>query len=753
MILIPMKNYQYIKLYIMKIIRFLSLLILPALCNLSYAQDYPFMDHRLPVEQRVSDLVSRLTLEEKVMQMLNDAPAIERLGIPSYNWWNECLHGIGRTEYKVTVFPQAIGMAASWNPELLHQVADAIAEEGRAIYNDASSKGNRAIYHGLTYWTPNINIFRDPRWGRGQETYGEDPFLTGAMGKSFVKGLQGDHPSYLKAAACAKHYAVHSGPENTRHTFNTFVTDYDLWDTYLPAFRDLVVDAGVAGVMCAYNAYDGEPCCASNLLMQQILRDHWGFKGYVTSDCGAIDDFYRHHKTHQNEAYAAADAVFHGTDLDCGRDAYKGLVEAVQKGIIDEKQIDVSLKRLFTIRYQLGLFDPAENVPYSKIPLSVLESPRHKELSSTITRQSVVLLKNDNNFLPLNKNLKKVAVIGPNADNEVSVLGNYNGFPTEITTPFKSIRNKLKNAEVVYEKGVDYVVPSENSDAEIASLVQRMKNMDVVIFVGGISPEIEGEEMPVKLEGFNGGDRTSIKLPAIQTKLMQALHAQNIPIVFVMLSGSAIAIEWESENIPAILNAWYPGQDGGNAIADILFGDYNPSGRLPVTFYKKDSDLPAFNSYNMKERTYRYFNGEVLYPFGYGLSYTTFAYSPVKIAKNADSRSSVQVEVDVKNTGKHDGEEVVQLYISHPNYAENKPLYALKAFKRVPIKAGKTERVILTLTPKDLGMIAADGLLNVIPGKRKLYIGGTSPSDTRAQKLPLTEVEFEITGNQYTIAQ
>ena len=737
----------------MKGFKFISFLLLIGSGHFINAQNYPFNDIKLTVEQRVSDLVSRLTLEEKVMQMLNNAPAIERLNIPAYNWWNECLHGIGRTEYKVTVFPQAIGMAAAWNTELLEKVAVAISDEGRAIYNDASSKGNYSIYHGLTYWTPNINIFRDPRWGRGQETYGEDPFLTGAMGKAFVKGLQGDDPKYLKAAACAKHYAVHSGPENTRHTFNTFVTTYDLWDTYLPAFRDLVVDADVAGVMCAYNAYDGEPCCGSGLLMQQILRDNWKFTGYVTSDCGAIDDFYRHHKTHPDEAYAAADAVFHGTDVDCGREAYKGLIEAVKKGLITEQQIDVSLKRLFTIRFRLGMFDPVKDVKYSNISLSSLESPAHKKLAAQITRESIVLLKNDNNFLPLSKNLKKVAVIGPNADNEVSVLGNYSGFPSEIITPYKAIKNKLKNAEVIYEKGVDFVIPAKNGEQETSGLAKKLKGFDLVIFVGGISPEIEGEEMPVKMEGFTGGDRTSIKLPKVQTDLMKALKAESIPTVFVMMTGSAIATEWESENIPAILNSWYGGQDAGGAIADVLFGDYNPSGKLPVTFYAKDSDLPSFNSYEMKNRTYRYFGGETLYPFGYGLSYTSFAYEPVKIKSQIGTNEPIDIEVKVKNTGKADGGEVVQLYISHPDYNGHKPLYSLKAFERVHLKAGESRTITFRLNPKDMGIIDAEGILRVTSGNRKLFIGGTSPSKTKAQKLPIIETEFRITGADNIIRQ
>lgn len=714
-------------------------------------QDYSFRNTQLPIEKRVADVVSHLTLEEKVYQMLNDAPAIERLGIPSYNWWNECLHGIGRTEYKVTVFPQAIGMAATWDPLLLQQVASAISDEGRAIYNDASSKGNYTIYHGLTYWTPNINIFRDPRWGRGQETYGEDPYLTGIMGKSFVKGLQGDDNKYLKAAACAKHYAVHSGPENNRHTFNTFVSPYDLWDTYLPAFRDLIVDAKVAGVMCAYNAFGGQPCCGNDLLMQQVLRNTWGFDGYVTSDCGAIDDFYRHHKTHPDAKFAAADAVFHGTDLDCGKDAYKGLIEAVKTGLISEDQIDISLKRLFTIRFRLGLFDPVADVKYSQIPLSVLESPKHKEIALDITRKSIVLLKNENNFLPLDKKIKKVAVIGPNANNEESVLGNYNGFPSEISTPFKAIKKKLKNAEVIYEKAIDFVIPSANSKKEISDLVNRLKNMDVVIFVGGISPQLEGEEMPVAIPGFIGGDRTSIKLPQIQTDLMKALHEANIPTAFVMMTGSAIAVEWEAENIPAIVNAWYGGQDAGTAIADVLFGDYNPSGKLPVTFYAKDSDLPPFGSYEMKNRTYRYFDGQVLYPFGYGLSYSSFEYSPIQMSSVIKTGENAEVSVNVKNTGKRNGEEVVQLYMSYPDANGEKPLYALKGFMRIALKAGESKNVVFKLTPREMGLTDADGILKVEAGARKLYIGASSPTKASAEQLPLVEKEFELIGNQYVI--
>ncbi len=717
------------------IITFLAIcLIVPG--NTFGQENYPFRNPNLPIDERVADLVSRLTLEEKVDQMLNNTPAIDRLGIPSYNWWNECLHGIGRTEYKVTVFPQAIGMAATWDVETFKQVADAIAQEGRAIYNDASSKGNRAIYHGLTYWTPNINIFRDPRWGRGQETYGEDPHLTGAMGKAFVEGLQGDHPKYLKASACAKHYAVHSGPENTRHSFNTRVTEYDLWDTYLPAFRNLIVDANVSGVMCAYNAYAGEPCCGNSMLMQDILRNKWKFTGYVTSDCGAIDDFFNHHKTHQNAALAAADAVFNGTDIDCGKNAYKALVEATKGGLITEEQINISLSRLFKIRFRLGMFDPAEMVPFSTIPVSVLESDAHKALSLKMARESMVLLKNENNMLPLKKNLKKIAVIGPNADNSTAVLGNYNGFPTEIVTPLTGIKRKVnKKTDVIYEKAVDYV--SEPDNDALAALAAKLKGVDVVIMVGGISPELEGEEMPVNIEGFTRGDRTKIALPRVQTALLKALHNENIPVVFVTMSGSAIGMEWEAANIPAILNAWYGGQDAGTAIADILFGDYNPSGRLPVTFYKTEKDLPAFNNFDMEGRTYRYFGGEASYPFGYGLSYSDFEYSSLQVPESVSKDRNLTVTVDVTNKSKKDGDEVVQLYVTHNTSDFRTALYTLKGFKRIHLKAGETQKVTFEVTPEQLSVVNFEGKTVYQPGKATIYVGGSSPAKSTATKLPV----------------
>jgi len=725
------------------------------LCSISIlinAQEtYLFRNSQLPIEQRVEDLVSRLTLEEKVKQMLNSTPAIERLGIPAYDWWNECLHGIGRTKYKVTVFPQAIGMAAAWNVPLIKEVASSIADEGRAIYNDAQSKGDYSQYHALTYWTPNINIFRDPRWGRGQETYGEDPFLTSKIGEAFVLGLEGDNPRYLKASACAKHYAVHSGPEKNRHSFNSDVSTYDLWDTYLPAFRTLVVDAKVSGVMCAYNAFQGQPCCGNDLLMQSILRDKWNFKGYVTSDCGAIDDIFNHHKTHPDAATAAADAVFHGTDLDCGRSAYLALVKAVEDGIITEKQIDVSVKRLFEIRFRLGLFDPVEKVDYARIPVSVLECKKHQELAKQLARESMVLLKNDK-LLPLQKNkLKKVVVMGPNADRSETLLGNYNGNPSRMLTPLQAIKERLNGlAEVVYIKGIDYI--DAVSEDNMKQYMDQAKGADVVIFVGGISPKLEGEEMPVDKEGFDRGDRTTIALPSVQTNVMKALAAQNIPTVFVMMTGSALAIPWEAENIPAILNAWYGGQYGGEAIADVLFGDYNPSGKLPVTFYAQDSDLPDFESYDMKGRTYRYFEGKALYPFGYGLSYTNFAYSSLRLPKECRTTDKeIKVSVAVKNTGKIDGEEVVQLYVSHPDKKILVPITSLKGFERIQLKKGEQRQVTFSLLPEDLSCVDENGIRKVLPGTVKIYVGGSSPVETSAIPLKGIDKTMKIVGNTHTI--
>ncbi len=833
-------------------------------------RQYPMWNHQLPIATRVNDVVSRLTLEEKVAQMLNSTPAIARLGIPAYDWWNEVLHGVARTPYKATSFPQAIAMAATWDSSSLKTMADYAALEGRAIYNKAVAEGrNNERYVGLTYWTPNINIFRDPRWGRGQETYGEDPFLTAHLGAAFVRGLQGNDPKYLKAAACAKHFAVHSGPEPSRHADNFNPTTYDLWDTYLPAFRELITKANVEGVMCAYNAVNTQPCCGNDLLMKDILRKQWKFTGYVTSDCWAIDDFFKYHKTHKNATESAVDAVLHGTDLECGQTVYKTLIDAVKSGMISEKQLDISLKRLFTTRFKLGMFDPAALVPYAQTPASVIESPAHQAHALLMARQSIVLLKNANQTLPLSKNIRKVAVIGPNADNGIAILGNYNGIPSKVVPLLEGIRNKLgSQTEVIYEKAINFTndtllvyanldeqynwegkkgfyatyynnrdlsgdpvagrmekeidqlwqegesvigsLKANNfsvrysthftamkdedltfeieaddgyrlliNDEEVinawqrnrwgartyklktkkntvykivleywqgdgkanvklrtghfertnfTALAKRIGNVDAIIFAGGISPQLEGEEMRVDYPGFNGGDRTTIQLPTVQTELLKALHATGKPVIFVMMTGSAIATPWESEHIPAILNAWYGGQSAGTAIADVLFGDYNPAGRLPVTFYKKDSDLPGFTDYGMAGRTYRYFKGEALYPFGYGLSYTTFQYSNLQLPAGTTSNKPIDVRVTVKNTGTRDGDEVVQLYIAHQNPAIKTAIRALKGFQRIHLKAGESRIISFTLTPEDISVInEKTGVMFQPKGKVVVSVGGGQP--------------------------
>ena len=834
-------------------------------------EKFEFQNTALSFESRVNDLVSRLTLEEKVSQMLNSSPAIPRLDIPAYDWWNETLHGVARTPFKTTVYPQAIAMAATFDKNSLFKMADYSALEGRAIYNKAVELGRtNERYLGLTYWTPNINIFRDPRWGRGQETYGEDPFLTATLGDYFVKGLQGDDPKYLKAAACAKHYAVHSGPEPLRHTFDVDVTPYELWDTYLPAFQKLVTESKVAGVMCAYNAFRTQPCCASDILMTDILRKQWKFEGYVTSDCWAIDDFFKNHKTHPDAASASADAVFHGTDIDCGTDAYKALVEAVKTGKIPESQIDISVKRLYMIRFRLGMFDPVEMVKYAQTPASVLESPAHQEHALKMAHQSMVLLKNENNTLPLSKKIKKIAVLGPNADNSISILGNYNGTPSKLSTVLQGIKDKLgSNTEVIYEQAINFTndtllvyadlknqyafegkqgfkaeyfdnkdlsgkpqitrtetelnhfwqegqavvqnIKANNFSAryttnfkaaengsitfeltaddgyrflvngkeelnawsknrwggqtfelkttkgtvynlvveywqgegkgnvalnagnyrktDFTALVNRLKDVDAFVFAGGISPQLEGEEMKVNFPGFKGGDRTSILLPAVQTDLMKALKTSGKPVVFVMMTGSAIAIPWEAQNASAIVNAWYGGQAAGTAVADILFGDYNPAGRLPITFYKGDSDLPEFVNYKMDNRTYRYFEGTPLYGFGYGLSYTTFKYDDLKLPAKIAKGKNISVSVRITNTGKMAGEEVAQLYVINQNAAIKAPLKTLKGFERISLKAGESKTITFSLSPDDLSHITAEGISQQYNGQVKIAIGGHQPDE------------------------
>ncbi|MDR3142002.1 MAG: glycoside hydrolase family 3 C-terminal domain-containing protein [Tannerellaceae bacterium] len=707
-------------------------------------QDFPFRNPDLPIEERINDLLGRLTLEEKVSQMMNQTPSIERLGIPEYDWWNEALHGVARAG-RATVFPQSIAMAATFDDQALCETFEMISDEARAKYHQYQKDNEYDRYKGLTFWTPNINIVRDPRWGRGMETYGEDPYLTGRMGVAVVKGLQGNDPKYFKTHACAKHYAVHSGPEWNRHEFDVTVSPRDLWTTYLPAFEELVTVGNVQEVMCAYNRYDGKPCCNSDKLLIDILRNTWGYDNIILSDCGAIDDFWRkdaktpRHETHPNAETASADAVRSGTDLECGG-SYHALLKAVQDGLITEEELDVSLRRLFRGRFELGLFDPDSNVPYAGIPYSVVESPGHVAQALDMARKSMVLLKNKNNILPLNKEIKKIAVIGPNANDSVMLWANYNGFPSKTVTILEGIRNKASNAEVIYELGCNHTtndsITADNgvrTPVDYKTIASKAKDADVIIFAGGISPRLEGEEMPVDAEGFKKGDRTNIELPGVQKEMIKALKETGKPVIYIVCTGSALALNWEEANVDAILNAWYGGQEAGTAVADILFGDYNPAGRLPVTFYKSVDQLPDFLNYDMKGRTYRYMTETPLYPFGYGLSYTTFEYRNAQLSKKKIGRDeSVALTLDIANTGDRDGDEVVQLYIKNPNDPDA-PLKTLKAFKRVNVKAGATVQLSLELPSKSFQSFNdPKQIMEVRPGTYQLLYGGSS--DDKALK-------------------
>ena len=691
-------------------------------------QKLSYQNTSLPPEERAADLVQRLTLEEKVSLMQNNSSAVPRLGIKPYNWWNEALHGVARNG-RATVFPQAIGMGAAFNDSLLHVVFTAVSDEARAKNHIARRDSSYKIYQGLTFWTPNINIFRDPRWGRGQETYGEDPYLTSKLGMAVVRGLQGPEDSqYDKAHACAKHYAVHSGPEWNRHSFNAEDIDpRDLWETYLPAFKDLVQKAGVKEVMCAYNRFEGSPCCNSDRLLMQILRDEWGYEGLVVSDCGAIYDFFEEgrHGTHKDKADASSAAVLSGTDLECG-DAYKSLADAVRQGKIKESDLDRSVSRLLKARFELGEMD--ETTPWDAIPDSVVNCHVHQALALRMARETMTLLQNKNNLLPLKAGMT-VALVGPNANDSVMQWGNYNGFPSHTVTLLEALRKRLPEEQLIYVPGALYAegfVPKHKKEEmeqtkplDAASMLKQVGRADVVVFAGGISPLLEGEEMKVDVQGFKGGDRTDIELPAIQRQLLKALKVAGKKVVFVNFSGSAVGLEPETQTCDAILQAWYPGEAGGTAVADVLYGDYNPAGRLPVTFYKKVSQLPDYEDYSMKGRTYRYFEGTPLFPFGHGLSYTTFAYGKAEVKDGC-------LLVPVTNTGRMDGDEVVQLYLNRPDDA-NGPRKTLRAFKRVHIPAGATRTVSLPLTEETFNWWdTATNTVHPLKGSYKLLYGGSS---------------------------
>jgi len=830
---------------------------------------YPYQNTRLDFETRAEDLVSRMTLEEKVSQVSHYAEPVEHLGIPRYNWWNECLHGVARAG-KATVFPQAIGMAATFDRDMLQRMARITSTEGRAKYNDFQARGKQGMYQGLTFWSPNINIFRVPRWGRGHETYGEDPYLTGELAVQFIRGLQGDDPRYLKTIATAKHYAVHSGPEHLRHEFDARVSERDFRDTYLPAFKKAVEDAGVYSVMCAYNRYMGEACCGSIPLQEEILRGELGFKGYIVSDCGAIRDFHSGHKLVEGPGEAAALGVMSGTDLNCGYQ-YPHLVDAVEKGLLDESQLNVVVKRLMLARMKLGMFDPPDMVPWSGLSLDEVASEEHRQVALDMARKSMVLLKNKGS-LPLKKEISKLAVIGPNAHNVDVQYGNYNGTPLAAVSVVDGIRNKLgKDTELRYalgtphHEGLPYLltVPegvffrdkaqkkdglsvryysnlhwqgkpvSESSEAvvdhywwdgeppvegleddnysvewegylvprvsgnhaigingkyfkfvlegdtlitnnnihrpnktyrdiqleagksyKVKILMQDRHNdamltihwqepginperkamelarwADHVVLVMGLTVRLEGEEMKgLNLEGFRGGDRTSMDLPENQRRLIRQMVATGKPVTLVLMSGSALSLNWSQAHVPAILQAWYGGECAGEAVADVLFGDYNPAGRLPMTYYKSMDDLPPFEDYSMEGRTYRYFDGEVLYPFGHGLSYSTFLYSDMVLEKKEIARAdSLMASITVSNTGDLDGEEVVQLYLAKDSSAYLRPRLELKGFERVFIPAGKSVVVSLPIRSDELEIFDEKaGAYVVERGTYNIYMGPSS---------------------------
>ncbi len=708
---------------------FLLFLLVDNSCN----RVLPYLNPDLPTDQRVDDLVSRMNLDEKIGQMMNSAPAIPRLHIAAYNWWNESLHGVARAGL-ATVYPQAIGLAAAWDEDMHFRMATAISDEARAKYNEFIRQDKHDLYEGLTFFSPNINIFRDPRWGRGQETYGEDPWLTGRMAVQFIKGLQGDDPNYYKTIATVKHFAVHSGPESERHFFDARPDERDFRETYLPQFEMGIKEGRAFSVMCAYNRLYGQACCGSSRLLTTILRNEWGFKGYVVSDCGAIDDIYERHKIVATPDSAAVLAVKSGCDLEC-LNTYAHLKEAVGKKLITEQEIDVAVKRLFTARMKLGMFDPADSVKFNSIPYSVVDSKEHRQLALETAHKSIVLLKNNHSTLPLLKTLRTIAVIGPNADDSALLLGNYNGTPSQTITPLQGIRQKLgPQTTILYTKGCELVagLPHLVPAARMRDSALRIaRQADVVILCMGLSPRLEGEELKLNIPGFKGGDRTTLDLPKEQEDLIHAIVATGKPIILVLLNGSAVAVNWEDQHLSAILEAWYPGQEGGTAIADVLFGDYNPGGRLPVTFYNSVKDLPSFGDYAMAGRTYRYYKGPVLYPFGYGLSYTTFRYDSLQVVKAVAPGDSLHLSVRVANTGPVDGDEVAQIYISALDAHVPVPLQSLRAFRRIHLRPNQTTTLHFAVAPDAFTVI--DDKMQRVPlyGKYAVSAGGGQPANVQ----------------------
>lgn len=699
----------------------------------------------MSIEKRAEQMVQSMSLKEKVSQMVHESRGISRLNIPSYNWWNECLHGVGRAG-TATVYPQAIALAAMFDDQFLEEIASSISDEVRAKYNESGKVGFKGFkslikilpneikgrieahslwYRGLTCWSPNINIFRDPRWGRGHETYGEDPWLTSRLGVAFVRGLQGKDPKYLKTIATPKHFAVHSGPEALRHEFNAKVDKKDLYETYLPAFKACVQEADAGSIMSAYNSVNGEPATASDTLLEKILRKEWGFKGFVVSDCGAVYDIRSNHKKTKSFSAAAAMAVNAGCDLNCGW-VYNFLKSAVNRGLLSEKTLDKSLQRLFEARIRLGMFDPPEDVPYSSIGVEKIDCPEHRAQALKASRRSLVLLKNDG-VLPLDKSVKRIAVIGPNADSQEVLLANYNGTPSSWTTALEGIRQRFEG-DVFYNKGCPV---SGKKEADIEGAIEIAKTADAVILCLGLSPELEGEEG----DAYNAdaaGDKMSLRLPGVQEELLEAVKGTGTPLISVIFAGSATDLRKVDSSSSALIQAWYPGQDGGKAVAELIFGDFSPSGRLPVSFVHSDADLPPFEDYSMKGRSYRYIETEPLYPFGYGLTYSDFTYSALEIEKGAVG--AVDITVQVSNSGEHQADEIVQFYLSHSEAGIRVPHYQLCSFKRVSLKPGESCQVKVSIRKDQLSIIDEEGKPMEPESAMIFYAGGQQP-DSRSKQL------------------
>ncbi|MBK7317927.1 glycoside hydrolase family 3 C-terminal domain-containing protein [Candidatus Villigracilis affinis] len=706
----------------------------------STSEKISYLDTSLPFAERTKDLIGRMTLEEKVGLMNHPSHGIPRLNIPAYNYWSEALHGVARNG-RATVFPQAIAMAATWDKELIYQVASAIGDEGRAKYHAALKRnGYTAQYQGLTFWSPNVNIFRDPRWGRGQETWGEDPFLTGEMASEYVKGLQGNHPKYLKAAACAKHYAVHSGPEKDRHWFNAIVTKRELYDTYLPAFKKLVMEAKVESVMGAYNRTLDEVCCASELLLDNILRGEWGFGGHVVSDCMALSDFHLHHKVTEDAADSAALALKYGCDLGCDH-VFSEIPTAIKRGDTTEELVNRALERTLGTRFKLGMFDPDEKVPFASISMDVVACDEHRQLAYRAATESVVLLKNKNNILPIKPSTKKIFVTGPTAASMEVLLGNYYGINNQMITLLEGLTGRIpEGMGMEYTSGAMLKHPREVKNTWAASMAQTA---DFAIVCAGLSSFLEGEEGESLLSPENG-DRESISLPQSQIDYIKELAIHGVKIVLVLTGGSPIALGEIEDMVDAILFVWYPGMEGGRAVADVLFGDVSPSGKLPITFPKSLDQLPAFDDYSMNGRTYRYMAEEPLYPFGFGLSYSKFEYSDLQLETQTPTLGDfLHLSLTLTNSGASDSAEVAQLYLSDLQASTIVPFHHLIGFERVFLKAGETRVLKFTVTPEMMSFYNDDGKLTLEPGQFRLEIGGCSPSK-RGQELNAPKPLFAV---------